>query len=121
MEKVMTQVGEFLNALFNEDDLVEVRMLPSGKRDWRKIKSFTQEFLDELKHANLDGQNIYFGANPRTRKGSSNTDVAMCQCLFVDFDNVSIDYARKIISSGSLPLPTVEVASGHGVHFYCFP
>ena len=118
MEQVSNQVEAFLNALFTDEEIIEVRLLPNGKRHWRKRKEFDQDFLAELKHANLDGQNIYFGGNPRKRKGSSNTDVLHGNCLFVDFDNVSVDYARKIISSGSLPLPTVELMSGHGVHFY---
>jgi hypothetical protein len=118
MQETITQIGEFLDALFEKDDLIEVRMLPSGRREWKKASEFSEDFLNHLKHHNLDGQNIYFGANPRGGKGSSSQDVATCNCLFVDFDNVSIEYARKIVSSGSLPMPTVEIASGHGVHFY---
>jgi len=111
-------VAEFISAIFNQDDLVEVRMLPSGERDWCKASEI-HEKLAYYNSRNLDGQNIYFGANPRTRKGGSATeDVATFRCLFVDFDNVSADYARTIISNQGLPTPTAEVHSGHGVHIY---
>ena len=71
MEKEMIKVEAFLNALFNREDLVEIRILPAGKREWRKVKDFDQEFTEMLKHHNLDGQNIYFGANPRNKRGGS--------------------------------------------------
>ncbi len=116
--KTVEALGEFLNALFKEDELIEIRMLPSGKREWKHVGGFDEEFLEFLNHNNLDGQNIYFGANPRDKCGSGSNDVLWANCLFVDFDNVSVDYARKIISNCALPLPTMEVASGHGVHFY---
>ena len=116
--KTMQVVGEFLDSLFKDEELIEIRMLPSGRREWKTKEEFDEQFLNELNHHNMDGQNIYFGANPRKKRGSSNDDVAYANCLFVDFDDVSVDYARKIISNSAQPLPTIEVASGHGVHFY---
>ena len=108
--KTMQVVGEFLDSLFKDEELIEIRMLPSGRREWKTKEEFDEQFLNELNHHNMDGQNIYFGANPRKKRGSSNDDVAYANCLFVDFDDVSVDYARKIISNSAQPLPTIEVA-----------
>ena len=50
MEQVSNQVEAFLNALFTDEEIIEVRLLPNGKRHWRKRKEFDQDFLAELKH-----------------------------------------------------------------------
>jgi hypothetical protein len=110
-------VSDFIAAIFDPEDLVEIRMLPSGKREWVKASGFI-DLVPMLESNNLDGQNIFFGANPRKRKGGQAKDVAIFRCLFVDFDNVSPQYARQVLSDAALPEPTVEVHSGHGVHFY---
>jgi hypothetical protein len=110
-------VSDFMNALFEPEDLVEIRMLPSGKREWGKSGEISG-MVPMLESNNLDGQNIYFGANPRKRRGGQAKDVANFRCLFVDFDNVSPQYARQVINDMALPTPTVEIHSGHGVHFY---
>ena len=111
------QAIRFVDAVFDPKDLVEIRMLPAGKREWILAEDIGGNIAG-LNGYNLDGQNIYFGANPRTGQGSSAKDVARFNSLFVDFDNVSVDYARQVISDAALPVPTAEIMSGHGVHFY---
>jgi hypothetical protein len=117
MPTVTHPAVDFASVIFAPEDLIEIRMLPSGKREWVKASELAN-LTEALTSHNLDGQNIYFGANPRARGGSSARDVARYNSLFVDFDNVSMDYARRIISEAALPVPTAEILSGHGVHFY---
>tara|TARA_R110002110_G_scaffold41594_15_gene131815 strand:- start:7609 stop:10029 length:2421 start_codon:yes stop_codon:yes gene_type:complete len=116
-DSAVHQSEEFTAAIFEPTDLIEIRMLPAGKREWVEAGSLSS-LTTSLHSNNQDGQNIYFGANPRSRQGSSAKDVATFRCLFVDFDDVSIDYARRIISEAALPVPTAEIMSGHGAHFY---
>lgn len=111
------QAEQFVDAVFDPKDLIEIRMLPAGKREWILAEDISGN-IPGLNGHNLDGQNIYFGANPRSGQGSSAKDVARFNSLFVDFDNVSVDYARQVISDAALPVPTAEIMSGHGVHFY---
>ena len=118
MNKVLPAVTEFLAALFDKTDLIEIRTLPAGKQSWKTIDEIDDEVISTLTNFNLDGQNIYFGVNPRTCEGGKSEDVLHGKVLFVDFDNCSLDFAREVVSSGALPLPTIEISSGHGAHFY---
>ncbi len=106
----------FCNCGFEETDIVEIRLLPSGKRAWHTAAELPEQF-DELKQLNARGENIYVGANPRQAVGGSTSEsVALARCLFVDFDGISIEDAKWTIEGADLPVPTMYVESGHGVH-----
>jgi len=63
--------------------------------------------------------NIYCSANPRrSRGGTKADDVPLARSLFGDIEDVSIDEALLRIEAVRLPMPTVLVNSGHGVHPY---
>jgi len=63
--------------------------------------------------------NIYAGVNPRMIAGcSKNEDVLLARNLFVDLDKTTLEQAMEKLKSSKLPMPTMIVMSGHGVHFY---
>jgi KaiC/GvpD/RAD55 family RecA-like ATPase len=106
----------FVACLFEADDIVEVRRLPSCQSTWHNaadLPSISGALIVE----NASGQNIYIGANPRkTAGGRKSEDVVLARCLFVDFDNMIIDESLERIKT--LPPPTLILISGHGVHCY---
>jgi len=108
----------FLAVLFAPEDLVEVRLLPSGKRSWHKADDIPEEFA-KLHQANKRGDNVYFGVNPRSGLGGKAEDVLLARTLFVDFDGgVTPEQALDKVEAAGLPYPTIVLDSGHGVHCY---
>lgn len=120
-------LNTFLVALFEPSDLLEIRTF---HRDRREVKSGdVQQYyrvcrdvptiFDKLTLLNTEGEhNIYIGANPRIREGGTKADVALCRCLFADWDDVEPAAIDGILLDAKLPEPTLIVASGHGVHCY---
>lgn len=112
------ELAHYTACVFEPTDIVEIRQLPSGKSTWHQASKLT-EAAESLLHDNQHSQHIYVGANPRrVRGGTKSKDVACTRCLFVDFDGITIDEAKKRWLDASLPTPTITIASGHGVHAY---
>lgn len=112
------QIERFITALFKPDDMVEVRLLPAGEKAWGKPAEIVQ-WCDRLAERNGSGENIYFGVHPRKRHGSSSSDgVKLARALFADFDGVELCEVLRRIDEAVLPVPTIIVESGHGVHVY---
>ena len=104
--------------VFKPTDVVEVRRLPSGKSTWHQAGKLA-EAVESLVQDNQLGQHIYVGANPRRSQGGTKSkDVACAHCLFVDFDGITISEARDRWHNACLPMPTLTIASGHGIHTY---
>lgn len=63
--------------------------------------------------------NVYASANPRMVTGlSKNEDVILARSVCVDLDKTTLEAAMQKLATSRLPLPTMIVISGHGVHFY---
>ena len=121
-DPVQAVLHEFIGAIFEPTDLIELRLIRNSPkhayRNWR-IASEIPTNVDGLRKLNERGYNIYFGINPRRAAGgSSNGDVLLARCLFVDFDNVALAEVRRRIDEASLPTPTLILNSGHGYHCY---
>ena len=107
---------QLLGFIFDADDLIEFRTL--GKvvgSTWAKQRDGAQAIakLATLGH----GTQVYFGANPRRRRGGKADDVGLARCLFADFDGgTTVDQARIRWSEACIPEPTVIVITGGGVH-----
>jgi hypothetical protein len=113
-----TDLQSYVDCVFDPRDIAEVRLLPGRKSSWHAAGDLPHEF-ERLNRENRDGQNIYVGANPRRAIGGSTAeDVAQARCLWVDFDDVSVEAARERIEAAKLPTATLTVSSGHGCHFY---
>jgi hypothetical protein len=110
------QVAQFTSAIFDADDIVEVRRLPSGASTWH----LAGELADHVEAFRKDNRqnHIFFGANPRTARGQTK-DIAYAQCLFADFDNnTTPSEALERIDQSGLPRPSVIINSVHGTHCY---
>jgi len=110
-------MGEFLKCLFEPDDLLEVRFMPSKRRIFATTSALPT-YLELLRRENGQGQNVYLSANPRRRQGGKAADVALARSVFADLERIEPAAASLRISEAGLPLPTVMVNSGHGVHAY---
>ncbi len=112
------QLKLFCECVYESTDIVEIRQLPSGKRFWITAGELPNQF-DSLATENTAGENIYAGINPRKAiGGSKSSDVALARCLFIDFDDASFEDVKWAIEGGNLPVPTIQVNSGHGQHAY---
>ena len=86
--RIAMQIKRFTGAIFEPDDLVEIRPLPGGDQRWVRASELAG-LASELAEENLAGRNIYFGANPRQHKGGCTEDVAR--------KKAAVAVARKIL------------------------
>jgi len=108
----------FCQCVFEQDDIVELRLLPLGRQSWHTAADVPGLF-GQLSAANNAGQNIFAGINPRQEHGGSKAeDVRLARCLCSDWDNLSLEEVQRIIDTARLPRPTLIIHSGHGVHAY---
>lgn len=122
------QVQVYAACVFEPRDIMEIRAITSGGR----VRKFWRTAQDlpglgpELEHLNRQGYNIYAGPNPRKGEGlSGDENVVVCRCLFTDFDKVEPgdgcgiwEFVEPRIEAAGLPMPTLVVFSGHGIHTY---
>jgi len=104
---------DFGAALFQPDDLVELRFLPEPVRRRWIDASMLPNF-----HFTPACKNVHFGPNPRRRRGGKAADVLLARCLFVDIERIGADDAAQRIAHACVPEPTAVVVSGGGVHAY---
>jgi len=72
--------------------------------------------LGEKSHAN-----IFFGVCPRfgsDGKYDKAWQIRNVRCVWADLDGVSVEEAVKRCHKNQVPMPTVVVSTGNGVHFY---
>lgn len=122
------QIEKFVSIIFDPEDVIEIRLIPSKKSDLserytyfdkaKKLSSFANN-LKSLSTMN-DGFNVYVSINPKISKfgGGTGENVLLARCIFVDFDNLTVDEAIKRLRKAELPPPTLIVFSGKGCHFY---
>lgn len=121
----MTDPLRFIATLFEPDDVIEARLLPSGKSFWELAKD-ADRIIATCHRLNLRHENIYLGMCPRKAKGRRGNDgVAHVRSLWSDFDerhltattvDDQVTEARQRIADAGLPDPTITNHSGHGVH-----
>ena len=88
-----SQPARFAECVYERNDIVEIRRLPSGRSSWH-VAAELQELVAQLKVDNVNGQCVHVGINPRKERGGrKTTDVVLARCLFADFDNVELDEA----------------------------
>ena len=112
------QVELFTSLIWEEEDLIEIRVLPARKSIYVSAGELIK-LVPKLYQWNQDGQNIYAGINPRKKKGSGNNEnIERFRTFFVDWDGVSFEYIVKAYESAGVCSPTCVIASGHGFHAY---
>jgi hypothetical protein len=119
--------AELFGVIYEPGDIVEIRPLIPGEEEPRAGRRWLQAsdiggggIADWMHAANDDGHCIYFGANPRSRRGGGKTeDVLLARCLFADFDDgVEVEDALAHIELAGKPWPSAIVHSGNGVHLW---
>lgn len=107
----------YADCIFDSGDLIEVRLLPSGRRLYCTAANLAGQ-VNALRLSNETGQNVYVGANPRSRQGGKANDVKLARCLFADWDGIDLAEVHRRIEAAGLPEPTLIIGSGHGFHGY---
>lgn len=117
MSNALHQCQEFLAAIFNSDDVIEFRTLKPVTKNWDTTAGLAA-IVQKLLKLNAQGAQCYFGANPRKQAGESKeSGVALARGLFADFDHgVTVEEAWSRIKAAGLPMPTVTIVTGGGVH-----
>lgn len=121
-DRTSAVLREFVDAIFEPNDIVELRLIRTSpkntRQNWRTASEIPNN-VTGLRKLNEQGFNIYFGINPRRAEGgSTNGDVLLARCLFVDFDGIALAEVRRRIDEAGLPNPTLIINSGHGYHAY---
>lgn len=133
-EQVREMLSEFVDCLYDPEDIVEIRMLPCGLSGSTHAEKLPTELSDgRVLSESQRGQGIFVGVNPRScrvqqnqtakecpggRCGKCDRCVALARVVFADLDGASVEEAAARVQSADLPDPTLIVASGHGVHVY---
>jgi hypothetical protein len=119
------QILLYAAAVMDPSDVVEIRRIRRhGGNDDRPRSTWHYaarlcEMADALRRDNEGGWEIYFGVNPRIAKGKrGDKSIVIARTLFVDFDDTTLDEALARIRAVGLPVPTLVILSGHGVHAY---
>jgi hypothetical protein len=117
------QAQQLFDALFDPEDIVELRFLPSPNCKHKPQSKFFNspdeaiydwEWITERIE---DGYDVYFGANPRSERSGKAASITYARCLFVDFDDAkTVEEVRERIAG--LPQHTAIVSSGRGFHVY---
>ncbi|HOW69215.1 MAG TPA: DUF3987 domain-containing protein [Phycisphaerae bacterium] len=108
------QLRNFASCAYEPEDIVEIRFLPSRESTYSKAGHLADR-ADHLFKQNEEGQHIYVGANPRKHVGGRDGKaVALARCVFVDFDNMTLEEVRQRLTES--PPPTMLIATGHGYH-----
>jgi P4 family phage/plasmid primase-like protien len=131
------EVGaKFLSALFAESDTVLFRPIETwteeGKKRSRVIyksviyRTATPQLLTValrqlMRVAATEHANIFFGACPRVGDNGQFDQawqIRTVRALWCDIDNVSVEVALERVVKAGLPIPSIVVNSGNGVHLY---
>lgn len=112
------QIQKFVECIYDPQDIVEIRFLPSGASDWVKAAALPEAAL-RLTKANGSGSHIHIGLNPRKQAGGRSAEtVALARVLWADCDDTTVEAVQFRLRETSLPSPTLTITSGHGVHLY---
>jgi len=121
------EIDKFVSIIFEPNDVIEIRLIHSDKENKLRKRYFClakdlSSRANSIKTSNSEeyGLNVYVSINPRISLygGGKAKDVLFARCMFVDFDNLTIDESIKRLMDAKLPHPTLIVFSGKGFHFY---
>uniref|UniRef100_A0A6M3XW86 DUF927 domain-containing protein n=3 Tax=viral metagenome TaxID=1070528 RepID=A0A6M3XW86_9ZZZZ len=124
---------ELINALFQEEEIINIRLIEQIDKKEKKtiINLFVKkdenvnEKLKEIIKEYNSKYNVYFGVNPR--KGEHNSHISRISSLYIDIDEKT--FATKEAFEENITVlnerlkeynltPNFEIFSGYGVHYY---
>ena len=125
------QLEQFLSALFQREELIELRFIESwlsrSKKRSRVVRAAEWLRPDEViaRHGDLtafarrERANIYFGVCPRAQVGDADDrSIQTVRCIWCDVDHVTVEEVRRRWTEAGIPRPSIVVSSGSGVHAY---
>ena len=106
---------KFINELYkNIDGLINIREID-------KQGEIKQHFLtlEQLQNYEVPtDKNIYYGVYSRSGKNGTAKGCKTTGALWTDYDNMDISQVKSNIAGAGLPVPSVYINSGHGIHTY---
>jgi len=78
-----------------------------------------EQAVDWARQHDRNGTEIFIGVNPRAREGRGKADVETITACFADLDlaeGEDQDAVLEQITDGDVPVPSVVVSSGYGLH-----
>lgn len=127
----LQQLQRFLGALFRPGELIELRFIESwasqGKKQSRIVRpaawlhpdQLATQYDDLLEFADTTRANVYFGVCPRVGPGdTSDRSIRTVRCLWCDIDSTTPGEAFGRWKDSRIPMPSIVVCSGSGVHAY---
>jgi len=106
---------EFCNILFKDlSGLLEIREIKNGQvnqkwfKNWRDIEDYNPP----------EDKNIYIGMLTRKARKGTRKACKYTRVLWADYDNMSEPEVEYRLNNAGLPLPSMIVNSGHGIHCY---
>ena len=131
----MVSTEDFLSILFKDvpsQYFLELRAISGNKEIRQQWFSITSQGLAAAvrwaQARDAEEFNVYFGVQPRIRRGGTSEDVAFVKTVYADQDcgtgkphfekQNADDLLCVLCQGGRLPEPTFVVDSGHGIHSY---
>jgi hypothetical protein len=125
------QLEQLLSTLFLPNELIEIRFIESwvsrGRKkcrvarsaQWLRRHEFLSQYGEITDFARTELANIYFGVCPRCHKGDSHDQtIETIRCVWCDIDNVTTEQAHARWADAEVPVPSIVVNSGSGIHAY---
>ncbi|MEO2091577.1 MAG: DNA-primase RepB domain-containing protein, partial [Gemmataceae bacterium] len=122
----------YFDTLFEQDDLIELRLISTWEKDGKKRSSVKFTCLDKARNFTPEAVrdvaercgnpriplNVYCGVCPRAGEGGKSADILLARNLWSDLDNIGPAEVVALLKRKKMPPPTLVVDSGHGTHLY---
>lgn len=119
------QLAKYSSVVWQPDDLVEIRALPTQREGGPKPQSLwlraceVEQNYEKIEAMNQAGLNIYAGVVPRCAvSGSKDADCLEGRIVWADFDQADPRDAWRKAEAKNMPRPSMVVNSGHGSHLF---
>ena len=124
MAEAVRQALLMLAAIFAPEDWILFQALgKGGGKRWATLADGDVEPIIEwiwARNARGDARcQPFFGANSRRGNGQDKAEgTGYARCYFADWENITVERAIESVIAAGLPMPTVMMLSGRGVHAY---
>jgi hypothetical protein len=106
---------DFLKIIFSKlDGNIEIRELNAEI----KKQKFFKTIEDAQKYNPPEDKNIYFGVYTRLGRNGSAIGCMTTNVVWADYDNKTLADVKNKLKTKSIPMPSIYVNSGHGIHAY---
>lgn len=126
---------EFFQAIFEPGDYILFRPIETWTEEGRKKSKVDYKGIQYAtaggnvgnvikrhnKRSDRTKANIFFGVCPRFRTAGQYDQawqIRVVRVLWTDMDNCTVDESTERCKAAGVPLPSIIVASGNGVHLY---